>query len=91
MPIGTVFSRTLHQVGEVLNMTVACACQAAKPGPVTYGDALPEVEGDHVIKTDPQENSRRRTIVLEKRDNSWGFTLQVSLCVTCRTPHRRSQ
>ncbi len=42
----------------------------------SHGDDL-ELEGDKVIKTPPEENRRRRTIILYKLNNSWGFTIQV--------------
>lgn len=44
----------------------------------TVGKDLDTVETDRVIRTDPTENRRRRTIILTRRGtDTWGFTLQT--------------
>ncbi|CAH1790181.1 unnamed protein product [Owenia fusiformis] len=43
----------------------------------SVGDELETVEGDHVAETDRDENKRRRTLLMQKSGNSWGFTLQT--------------
>ena len=43
----------------------------------SVGAELHHLDEDKSITTDPGENSKRRTLKLIKKDNSWGFTLQV--------------
>lgn len=43
----------------------------------SIGAELHHLDEDKSITTDPGENSKRRTLKLTKKDNSWGFTLQT--------------
>ena len=43
----------------------------------SIGQDLHHLDVDKYISSDPEENTRRRTLKLNKKDNSWGFTLQV--------------
>lgn len=43
----------------------------------SVGAELHHLDEDKSITTDPEENNKRRTLKLERKENSWGFTLQV--------------
>ncbi|ESO99196.1 hypothetical protein LOTGIDRAFT_238811 [Lottia gigantea] len=43
----------------------------------SVGDDLEHLEKDRAIKTDPDDNRKRRTIRLVKKNDSWGFALQT--------------
>lgn len=43
----------------------------------SVGAELHHLNEDKSITTDPGENNKRRTLRLEKKQNSWGFTLQT--------------
>ncbi|XP_060598196.1 SH3 and multiple ankyrin repeat domains protein 2-like [Ruditapes philippinarum] len=43
----------------------------------SVGAELHHLDEDKCITTDPGENSKRRTLKLIKKQNSWGFTLQT--------------
>ncbi|XP_025103284.1 microtubule-associated serine/threonine-protein kinase 2-like isoform X4 [Pomacea canaliculata] len=43
----------------------------------SVGEELHHLEGERAIHTDPEETRRRRTILLIRKNNSWGFTLQT--------------
>ncbi|XP_052236641.1 uncharacterized protein LOC127848302 isoform X2 [Dreissena polymorpha] len=43
----------------------------------SIGAELHHLDEDKAITTDPSDQSKRRTLMLIKRDNSWGFTLQT--------------
>ncbi|KAK3593515.1 hypothetical protein CHS0354_037039 [Potamilus streckersoni] len=47
-----------------------------KPAHFSVGDVHPELDADKTVITNPEDNRRRRTLKLYKKDNSWGFTLQ---------------
>ncbi|KAL3854378.1 hypothetical protein ACJMK2_013650 [Sinanodonta woodiana] len=47
-----------------------------KPVRDSVGDIHPELDADKTVITNPEDNRRRRTLKLYKKDNSWGFTLQ---------------
>lgn len=49
----------------------------------SVGEELHHLEGERAIHTDPEETRRRRTILLIRKNNSWGFTLQVSVGPSC--------
>lgn len=43
----------------------------------SIGAELHHLDVDKSISTDPVDNTRRRTLKLSRKDNSWGFTLQT--------------
>ncbi|XP_064598073.1 microtubule-associated serine/threonine-protein kinase 3-like [Liolophura sinensis] len=43
----------------------------------SVGDAFVQLDKDQAILTDADQNRRRRTLELSKKNNSWGFTLQT--------------
>jgi len=44
----------------------------------SVGAELHHLDVDKTITTDPGDHSKRRTLKMVKKYNSWGFTLQVS-------------
>jgi len=58
----------------------------------TVGDDLEVVEQDRLIKSDPADYKRRRTVAIERaHGGSCGFTLQVSACYPYPSPHQNNR
>lgn len=47
------------------------------PSSSSIGAELEHLEPERSIKSHPNDNVKRRTLVLKKVNDSWGFTIQV--------------
>lgn len=62
----------------------------------SIGPELDHLEADRNIPSDPLDYRKRRTIRLMKKNESWGFTIQVRLIVVqyivlCRKGSEREE
>ena len=53
---------------------------------LSVGPELDHLEADRNIPSDPLDNRKRRTIRLQKKNDTWGFTIQVCshLIIACK-------
>ena len=53
--------------------------QRRPPNKPHVGSQIESIELDRIVRTEPQDNKQRRTLLLQRKSDTdtWGFTLQV--------------
>lgn len=70
-------STSCHFLSEACVPNTQCYCHVIDSLQTSQRYLLDQIRSDRIISTLPNEDRRRRTIIIERKNNSFGFTLQV--------------